>query len=153
MIRILVIDDEKKVCDLLKKILEDAGCEAVTASRADDGLRLFDEGGFDGVFTELSMPGMSGWEFARVIRARNSQMPLAIITGCGEAVSTVAREVAEVDWLLSKPFSVAQIVEIAMEISRRRDEQTKANSPAYSGRLGNLTPSSLDPALVRLGLG
>ena len=122
MARILVVDDEEEVRNLLREILEDAECEAVTASQAYDGLRLFNEGGFDGVFTDLGMPGMSGWELARAIRQKNSEVPLAIITGWGEAVTSSERESAQVDWVLSKPFSMAQIGDIAQEISRRRQE-------------------------------
>lgn len=124
MLRILVVDDEEAVCNLLREIVEAAGCEAVTANQGYDALRLFDEGSFDAVFTDLGMPGMSGWELARAIRLKNSQVPLAIITGWGEVVSTSDREVAQVDWVLSKPFSMAEIVDIVQDISRRR-EQTK----------------------------
>lgn len=128
MTRILVVDDEEEVRNLLREILEDADCEAVTASHAYDGLKLFDEGGFDAVFTDVGMPGMSGWELARAIRQKNSQVPLAIITGWGEAVSTGEREDAQVDWVLSKPFSMAQIGDIALEVSRRREETIKTKS-------------------------
>jgi signal transduction histidine kinase/CheY-like chemotaxis protein len=122
MVKILVVDDEEDVRNLLQEILEDAGCEAVTASQGYDGLRMFDEGSFDAVFTDLGMPGMSGWELARAIRQRNSKVPLAIITGWGEAVSASERENAQVEWVLSKPFSMAQIGDIATEVSRRREE-------------------------------
>jgi CheY-like chemotaxis protein len=125
MLRILVVDDEEEVRNLLKDILEDADCEAVTASHAYDGLKLFDQGGFDAVFTDVGMPGMSGWELARAIRQKNKKVPVAIITGWGEAVSTSEREDAQVDWVLSKPFSMAQIGDIAQEISRRRQEVRK----------------------------
>jgi CheY-like chemotaxis protein len=128
MVRVLVVDDEEEVRNLLREILEDAGCEAVTASQAYDGLRLFDEGRFDAVFTDVGMPGMSGWELARAIRQRNTQVPMAIITGWGEAVSSSEREVAQVDWVVSKPFSMAQIGDIAQEISRRREATTRTES-------------------------
>jgi signal transduction histidine kinase/CheY-like chemotaxis protein len=122
MVRILVVDDEEDVRNLLREILEDAGCEAVTAGHGYDGLRMFDEGTFDAVFTDLGMPGMSGWELARAIRQRNSKVPMAIITGWGEAVSATERENAQVEWVLSKPFAMAQIADIAHEVSRRREE-------------------------------
>jgi CheY-like chemotaxis protein len=125
MLKILVVDDEEEVRNLLREILEDAGCVAVTASQGYDGLRLFDEGSFDAVFTDLGMPGMSGWELARAIRQKNTQVPLAIITGWGEAVSPSEREAAQVDWVVSKPFSMAQIGDIAQEVSRRREETSK----------------------------
>lgn len=125
MLRILVVDDEEDVRNLLREILEDADCVAVTASQGYDGLRLFDEGSFDAVFTDLGMPGMSGWELARAIRQKNTEVPLAIITGWGEAVTSSEREAAQVDWVLSKPFSMAQIGDIAQEVSRRRAETSK----------------------------
>jgi len=125
MTRILVVDDEEEVSMLLRDILEDSGFETVTANRGREGLRLFEEGSFDAVFTDIGMPGMSGWELARAIRERDSQVPLAIITGWGEAVSTIERETAQVDWVLSKPFSMARIAEIAQEVSRRREETIK----------------------------
>jgi signal transduction histidine kinase/CheY-like chemotaxis protein len=128
MVRILVVDDEEEVRNLLQEILEDAGCEAVTASQGYDGLRLFDEGRFDAVFTDVGMPGMSGWELARAIRQRNSQVPMAIITGWGEAVTSSEREVAQVDWVVSKPFSMTQIGDIAQEVSRRREATTRTES-------------------------
>ncbi len=130
MVRILVVDDEEEVRNLLQEILEDSGCEAVTASQAYEGLKLFNEGNFDAVFTDIGMPGMSGWELARAIRQQNSQVPLAIITGWGEAVTATDRESAAVDWVLSKPFSMAQIGDIALEVSRRRQE-----APTGMGRL------------------
>lgn len=128
MIKILIVDDEEEVRNLLKEILEDANCEAVTASQAYDGLKLFNEGSFDAVFTDLGMPGMSGWELARAIRQKNSHVPLAIITGWGEAVTTSEREVAQVDWVVSKPFSMVQIGDIAQEVSLRRQEMLKTKS-------------------------
>ena len=122
--RVLVVDDEEEVRNLLKEILEDAECEAVTACQAYEGLKLFTEQSFDAVFTDLGMPGMSGWELARAIRQKNSQVPLAIITGWGEAVSTNEKESAQVDWVLSKPFSLAQIADIVQEITLRKNETT-----------------------------
>jgi CheY-like chemotaxis protein len=118
LVKILVVDDEEEVSRLLQDILEDAGCETVTASRGREGLELFEKGKFDAVFTDIGMPGMSGWELARAIRERDSKVPLAIITGWGDAVSRDERETAQVDWVLSKPFSMAGIAEIAQEISR-----------------------------------
>jgi len=125
LVKILVVDDEEDVITLLQDILEDVGCEVVTASRGREGLKLFEEGNFDGVFTDIGMPGMSGWELARAIRERNGKVPLAIITGWGDAVSLDEEETAQVDWVLSKPFSMSGIVEIVEEISRRRDEIRK----------------------------
>ena len=67
------------------------------------------------------MPEMSGWELARAVRERNSNIPLAVITGWGEAVGSSERKAAQVDWVVAKPFDTPQIVEIAQEVFRRRE--------------------------------
>src|SRR5437588_224401 len=85
---ILVVDDEAQVRELLHDILESEGYNVVLAEGGREALLLFDAGNFDGVFTDIGMPGMSGWELARAIRERNQQIPLAVITGWGEAVGS-----------------------------------------------------------------
>jgi FixJ family two-component response regulator len=79
---------------------------------------------------------MNGWELARALRERDASIPLAVITGWGETVSASQKEEARVDWLLSKPFSMAQIVEIGEEVvalrkssGARRAGQTQAVAP------------------------
>ena len=65
------------------------------------------------------MPGMSGWELARAIRELDNKIPLAVITGWGEAVGSTEQQEAKVDWVVSKPFSISRISEILTEISSR----------------------------------
>jgi signal transduction histidine kinase/CheY-like chemotaxis protein len=118
MPKILVVDDEAVVRELLRDLLEDEGFEVDIASEGLEALALFDSKSFDAVFTDVGMPGMSGWELARAIRTRNDDIPMAVITGWGEMVDAAERESAQVDWVLTKPFSMAQISEITQEISR-----------------------------------
>jgi FixJ family two-component response regulator len=65
---------------------------------------------------------MSGWELARAIRERNERLPLGVITGWGEAVGSNEQKEAQVDWVVAKPFTVDRILEIAREVSLRRDD-------------------------------
>ena len=58
---------------------------------------------------------------ARAIRERNRQMPLAVITGWGEAVGSNMQREAGIDWVVAKPFTVEQIVNMAREVSGRRE--------------------------------
>jgi CheY-like chemotaxis protein len=118
--RILIVDDEEYVRDLLRDILEKEGCEAVVAAGGYQALSLFDNGNFDAVFTDVGMPDMNGWELSRAVRQRDSKIPVAVITGWGEAVGSHERLAAKVDWVLAKPFDKQQIVEITREVSRRR---------------------------------
>jgi signal transduction histidine kinase/ActR/RegA family two-component response regulator len=119
--RILVVDDEEYVRDLLRDILEAEGCEVALAEGGREALTLFEAGKFDAIFTDVGMPEMSGWELARAVRERNTNIPLAVITGWGEAVGSSERKAAQVDWVVAKPFDTPQIVEIAQEVFRRRE--------------------------------
>ncbi|HEX9628998.1 MAG TPA: ATP-binding protein, partial [Pyrinomonadaceae bacterium] len=121
MTKILVIDDEERVRGLLREILEDDGHEVVLASGGHEGLTLFHNQEFDAVFTDVGMPGMSGWEVVRAIRESSAELPVAVITGWGEAVSDDEREDARVDWVVTKPFTMAHIGMIANEVTRMRE--------------------------------
>ena len=123
--KILVVDDEDYVRELLKDILESEGHEVSLADRGIAALELFDAGNFDAVFTDIGMPGMSGWELARAIRERNDRLPLAILTGWGEAVDSEEQKAAKIDWVVTKPFTIDSIGDLAREISRRKDDHTK----------------------------
>jgi signal transduction histidine kinase/CheY-like chemotaxis protein len=117
--RVLVVDDEQSVRELLGDILEGEGYDVSLAENGSEALELFGDQTFEAVFTDLGMPGMSGWELARAIRERNADIPLAVVTGWGEAVGSVEQQEAKVDWVVTKPFSVVRICEIAEQISGR----------------------------------
>jgi signal transduction histidine kinase/CheY-like chemotaxis protein len=118
--RILVVDDEEHVRELLADIVESEGCEAVICASGEEALSVFGARGFDAVFTDIGMPGMSGWELARAVRERDPQIPIAVITGWGEAVGADEREAAHVDWVVTKPFAMSRIVEIVREVAQRK---------------------------------
>ena len=117
--RLLVVDDEDFVRNLLGDILESEHCEVVLAKDGTEALALFCEREFDGVFTDVGMPGMSGWELAREIRQLNKGIPIAIITGWGELVGSNEQRAAGVDWVVAKPFTADRIAELVSEINNR----------------------------------
>jgi signal transduction histidine kinase/CheY-like chemotaxis protein len=121
-VRILVVEDEGHMRELLKDILEREGCRVTLAREGHEALSLFDESEFDAIFTDLGMPGMSGWEFARSVRERDKRIPLVVVTGWGEAVGSNEQSAAQVDWVVAKPFDNRQIIDIVREISHRREE-------------------------------
>jgi signal transduction histidine kinase/ActR/RegA family two-component response regulator len=116
--RLLVVDDEDFVRDLLGEILEGEHCEVHLAESGSEALTLFREHEFDGVFTDVGMPGMSGWELAREIRLINKKIPIAVITGWGEAVGSHEQKLAGVNWVVAKPFTADRIAELVRDIGR-----------------------------------
>jgi len=125
--RLLVVDDEVFVLDLLNEILECEHCEVVLAQDGTEALARFREQEFDGVFTDVGMPGMSGWELAREIRQINKTIPIAIITGWGEIVGSNEQRAAGVDWVVAKPFTADRIAELVREINCRQAAAREEN--------------------------
>jgi len=121
--RVLVVDDEDFVRELLQEMLEAEGCEVHAAENGSAALEIFQTTEFDGVFTDVGMPGMSGWELAQAIRNLNQNIPIAVITGWGEAVGSTEQKAAGVDWVVAKPFSADQIVELANEIKKQAKQR------------------------------
>jgi CheY-like chemotaxis protein len=129
--KFLVVDDEESVRELLRDILEKEGHEVTMAANGREALALFAETTHAAVLMDVGLPGMSGWELARTIRERDEKIPLAIITGWGEAVGSNAQRAAGVDWVVAKPFTVEQITGIAREVSRKHGAAaTAAIAPA-----------------------
>jgi signal transduction histidine kinase/ActR/RegA family two-component response regulator len=121
-IRVLVVDDETHVREVLIEALEAEGCEVVSAESGEIALAVYDqyEGKFDAVFTDIGMPAMSGWELCTEIRERSKTMPLAIISGWADAISVQSRDAVKADWIVAKPFDIDKICNIAQEIAQRR---------------------------------
>lgn len=125
---ILVVDDEDYIREVLREILELAGYKVILAANGSEALRLFDAGSFGAVFTDVGMPGMSGWELARAIRERDHSVPLTIITGWGETIGSDKQKAMQIDWVVTKPFDIATITIIALEISKRWEAVAKSIS-------------------------
>ncbi|HEX6183079.1 MAG TPA: ATP-binding protein [Pyrinomonadaceae bacterium] len=119
-IRILVAEDERDVRDLLCEILRAEGHEVYPAASGVEALEIFRASDFDAVFTDIGMPGMSGWELARAVRETDGTVPLAVITGWGDAVGSTEQRAAGVDWVVTKPFDADRIAELAADASQRR---------------------------------
>jgi CheY-like chemotaxis protein len=79
--KILLVDDNAVVRDMLVDLVESLGYAADAASGGAEALALFDRNRYDIVLTDLLMPGMSGWEVLTAVRERDPRMPVVIITG------------------------------------------------------------------------
>jgi signal transduction histidine kinase/ActR/RegA family two-component response regulator len=121
-LRLLVVDDEVTVREVLAEALRAEGCEVITAENGQIALELFDQyhGEFNAVFTDIGMPDMNGWELATAIRRRSETIGLAIVSGWADAISCDTRNVVKADWVVSKPFDINRISEIANEIVERK---------------------------------
>jgi len=121
-LRVLVVDDEVAIRDVLVEALEAEGCEVIAAASGEIALELYDayEGELDAVFTDVDMPDMSGWELIEAIRKRSTDIPVAIVSGWGDSISCDTRNASKVDWIVSKPFDIDSLSQIACEIADRK---------------------------------
>jgi CheY-like chemotaxis protein len=103
--KILLVDDNPVVRDMLVDLVGSLGYAADAASSGAEALALFDQNRYDIVLTDLLMPGMSGWEVVAAVRQRNPQMPVVIITGTAPTVDDPRATQAGVA-VLRKPVDV-----------------------------------------------
>ena len=113
--RILVIDDEEFVRDVLSRTLAQVHHQVTLAEDGEKGIRLFKEGKFDMVLTDLGMPGMSGWEVCRMIKKLSPLTPVGMITGWGTEMSRTKMEEYGLDFIISKPFDFNQILNVVAD--------------------------------------
>jgi CheY-like chemotaxis protein len=107
--RILVVDDQEEMRELLLEILLGEGFEASAVSSGDLALRELERSSYDLVLTDLNMPGMDGLALLREIRQRAPDFPVIVITGYGSR-TTERRVLAEgARGYISKPCTVQRV--------------------------------------------
>jgi len=89
--RILVVDDERGVREMLQEAMKVFGYDVTTAELGAKALEVFMQEPHDLVITDLMMPGMSGWELAAHLRAADPRLPVVILTGFGANLEEEAR--------------------------------------------------------------
>ena len=122
MARILIIEDEESYREALSFMLGKEGFEVVTASDGTQGIALFDAQGADLVLLDLMMPGISGLEVCRQLRAR-SGVPIVMVTARDAEVDKVVGLEIGADDYVTKPFSHRELVARIRAVLRRGQAQ------------------------------
>ena len=116
--KILLVDDNAVVRDMLVDLVGSLGYVADAASGGTEALALFDRNRYDIVLTDLLMPGMSGWEVLAGVRQRDPRMPVVIITGTPAVGDPRAAQPGVT--VLKKPVDVKALDEtIKQKLSQR----------------------------------
>ena len=118
--RILIIDDEENIRDILTDILETVGNEVVSAVDGPSGLEVLRKVPVDLVFTDLGLPGMNGYEVAAHIKEQFPRMPVGLVTGWGVTLNTADVKSRSIDIVLSKPFKFEQVVGLIQQAMAMR---------------------------------
>lgn len=123
--KILIIDDEPAIIDLLKEIFELHDQEVATALGGKEGIEKFKKESFDVVFTDLSMPEMSGWEVVRVLKELDPHAIMVMITGWGTQINPERLEEEGIDLIVAKPFEVKKVLETVSKGIKLKKEKLK----------------------------
>lgn len=117
---VLVIEDEDDVRELLCDILTSSGHEVVSASRGKEGVAIFQKQNCDLVFTDLGMPGLSGWQVAKEIKQISRDTPIALITGWDLEEKKEESKQNGVDTIITKPFRVEQVLQAVQQLLQQK---------------------------------
>ncbi len=158
---ILVVEDEPAIQELIAANLTRAGHTVLRAGDGETGLRIVKEALPDLILLDWMLPGISGLDFARRLRAdsRTREVPVIMLTARGEEVDKVAGLEAGADDYITKPFSPRELVARIKAVLRRRAPQATEEPVEIAGlRLdpsthrvsGGNTPINLGPTEFRL---
>jgi CheY-like chemotaxis protein/anti-sigma regulatory factor (Ser/Thr protein kinase) len=126
--RVLAIDDEEVILELVSDILREGGCTVTTATSGREALVQFDPGKFDLVFCDLGMREMSGWEVVSAIRARDPHVGVVLLTGWGATLSEKRVQQYGIDAVLNKPFEMERMLRTVGQILDLKESRTRVTT-------------------------
>lgn len=122
MSRILVIEDESDIQNIIKAFLEEAGYEVKTADDGVDGLEEFHKGNFDLVLLDIMLPKIDGFAVCEMIR-KESAVPVVILTALDEEQEQLKGFDLKADDYITKPFSLNILLKRVEAVLRRSNRE------------------------------
>jgi DNA-binding NtrC family response regulator len=106
--RLLLVDDDEAACRLLSEVLEREAYRVVSALSTDEAIsKLEEEGPFDAVLTDLRMPRKSGLDLLRIVRDRDPEALVLVLTAFGDAAAAGEAIRAGASDFISKPYDIS----------------------------------------------
>ncbi len=117
-LNVLVVDDQDIICELIAEYLRADGHQAVTMSDSTEALVRFEQGAFDLIITDQSMPGISGEQLAKKVKERSAGTHIIMLTGFGDDFMGNGKTPEGIDRILSKPVSSEELRRAIFEVTR-----------------------------------
>ncbi len=149
--RVLIIDDDRKLCALIREYLAPLGFEVAAAHTGPAGVEQATTGNHDVVILDVMLPGLDGFEVLKRIRQK-SQVPVLMLTARGEETDRIVGLEVGADDYLPKTFSTRELLARLRAVMRRASRPTPATADAPSGEIvvGDLRLNS-DARVAALG--
>ena len=125
---VLMVDDDPKLCGLVKDYLDPLGYTIEAAHTGPDGVEAARKGYFDAVILDVMLPGMDGFEVLREIRRESADLPVLMLTGRGEEADRVMGLELGADDYLPKTFSTRELLARLRAVTRRSSRQPTHNN-------------------------
>ncbi len=122
--KILVVDDDQNICELLRLYLEKDGFETVVANDGGQALQLAQIHNPDLILLDIMLPVLDGWQVCREIR-KTSNVPIIMLTAKGETFDKVLGLELGADDYVTKPFDTKEVVARMKAVLRRSNENEK----------------------------
>lgn len=144
MNRILIVDDEQDICEILQFNLETEGYEVVTANSAEEALEIINspegegENAFSLILLDVMMGEISGFKMARILKAdpEKADIPIIFITALGDEDDTVKGLNIGADDYISKPLSIKEVKARVKAVIRRTSKKPKKTAENNSEENG-----------------
>jgi DNA-binding response OmpR family regulator len=120
--RVLIIEDDVNIIELLTIHLHDLGCYVIAETHGQKGLALAKEEQFDLIILDIMLPGLNGMEICRKIRQTDRQTPILMLTARSEEIDKVMGLETGADDYLTKPFSIREFIARVKVIFRRKED-------------------------------
>jgi CheY-like chemotaxis protein len=121
-VKILAIDDQAVILDLIAAMCQSLGYAVVTAQSGEEGIRRATSGGYSVVLTDLAMPDMSGLEVARQIHKLYPEIPIILVTGWEANLDRSVLHPNGITEVLYKPFRIEQLTDVITAAVRARQQ-------------------------------
>ena len=124
--KILIVDDDENICELLRLYLEKDGFSTIVAHNGGEALHLAQINNPDLILLDIMMPVLDGWQVCREVR-KNSNVPIIMLTAKGETFDKVLGLELGADDYITKPFDTKEIVARIKAVLRRISENSRSN--------------------------
>jgi DNA-binding response OmpR family regulator len=132
--RILLVEDDTRLAEMLAEYLGEAGFRVAIAARGTQALEQLASTDYDAVVLDLGLPDMDGLDICRKLRAQ-SDTPVLMLTARGDATDRIVGLELGADDYLPKPFQPRELLARLRAILRRRGSHAGADKPLRFGRL------------------
>jgi DNA-binding NtrC family response regulator len=144
--RVLIVDDEGRLRDMLMRSAAEMGFDPIPARSAEQALRLMDAdaGGIDVVLLDLNLPGKGGLELLEDVRRRWPDTEVIILTGFGNLEAAKRAIRLDAADFLTKPCSLEELEAALSKARRRRLERLQPAMPSETGDAGGAPDATSD---------